>query len=49
MVFDRVVANKKADGVNNKVLKELKKVYSKTTIWSYAVALGGTTKDTGSF
>lgn len=37
--------NKKADGINKKVLKELKKEKTKTNIWEYAVGLGGTTSD----
>jgi len=43
--FEMVVHNKKPDGVNNKVLKELKKEKTRTNIWSYAVGLGGTTSD----
>ncbi len=43
--FEMLTHNKKADGINNKVLKELKKTKTKTNIWSYAVGLGGTTKD----
>ena len=42
---EMLVYNKKADGVNKKVLKELKKEKTRTNIWSYAVGLGGTTKD----
>jgi len=38
-------ANKKADGINKKVLKELKKEKNRTNIWDYAVGLGGTTRD----
>ena len=37
--------NKGADGINNKVLKELKKEKNRTNIWDYAVGLGGTTMD----
>jgi len=37
--------NKGADGINNKVLKELKKEKNRTNIWDYAVGLGGTTRD----
>ena len=40
-----LVYNKKSDGINKKVLKELKKEKTRTNIWSYAVGLGGTTKD----
>ena len=42
---EMLVYNKKSDGVNKKVLKELKKEKTRTNIWSYAVGLGGTTKD----
>ena len=38
-------ANKKADGINKKMLKELKKEKTRTNIWEYAVGLGGTTRD----
>lgn len=37
--------NKKADGLNKKVLKELKKEKTRINIWEYAVGLGGTTND----
>ena len=40
-----LVHNKKSDGVNKKVLKELKKEKTRTNIWSYAVGYGGTTTD----
>lgn len=43
--YEMVVHNKKADGINRKNLKELKKEKTKTNIWSYAVGLGGTTSD----
>jgi site-specific DNA-methyltransferase (adenine-specific) len=43
--FEMVVHNKKADGINKKVLKELKAEKTKTNIWQYAVGLGGTTSD----
>jgi site-specific DNA-methyltransferase (adenine-specific) len=42
---EMLVHNKKADGINKKVLKDLKKEKTKTNIWSYAVGLGGTTSD----
>lgn len=42
---EMLVANKKADGINKKVLKELKKEKTKINIWDYAVGLGGTTRD----
>lgn len=43
--FEMVVHNKKSDGVNKKILKQLKPEKTKTNIWSYAVGLGGTTSD----
>lgn len=43
--FELLVHNKKSDGVNKKILKELKKEKTKTNIWDYAVGLGGTTSD----
>lgn len=42
---EKLVANKKADGINNKVWAELKKEKTLTNIWEYAVGLGGSTKD----
>ncbi len=42
---EMLVSNKKADGINKKVLGMLKKEKTKTNIWSYAVGLGGTTSD----
>ena len=42
---EMLVHNKKSDGVNKKVLKELKKEKTRTNIWSYAVGYGGTTTD----
>lgn len=47
--FEMIVANKKADGINNKILRELKKEKTKTNIWQYAVGLGGTTTDKEAF
>lgn len=47
--FEMTVSNKKPDGINRKVLKELKKEKVKTNIWEYAVGLGGTTKDRFAF
>ncbi|MBD5165349.1 site-specific DNA-methyltransferase [Helicobacter sp.] len=47
--FEMLVANKKSDGKNNKVLKELKKEKTRTNIWYYAVGLGGTTNDKEAF
>lgn len=43
--FEKLVTNKKADGVNKKVLAELKKEKTLTNIWEYAVGLGGSTND----
>ena len=43
--FEMLVHNKGTDGVNKKVLKELKKEKTKNNIWTYAVGLGGTTTD----
>jgi len=42
---EMLVCNKKADGINHKVLKELKKEKTKNNIWEYAVGLGGSTND----
>ena len=42
---EMLVHNKKSDGINKKVLKELKKEKTRTNIWSYAVGYGGTTTD----
>ncbi len=43
--FEKLVSNKKADGINNKVVGELKEEKTLTNIWSYAVGLGGSTND----
>ena len=43
--FEMLVCNKRPDGVNHKVLKELKTKTTKTNIWEYAVGLGGSTND----
>lgn len=43
--YEMVVHNKGPDGVNKKILKELKKEKTRTNIWPYAVGLGGTTSD----
>lgn len=43
--FEMLVSNKKSDGINKKILGELKKEKTKTNIWEYAVGLGGTTTD----
>jgi site-specific DNA-methyltransferase (adenine-specific) len=43
--FEKLVTNKKADGVNNKILAELKEEKTLINIWDYAVGLGGSTND----
>ena len=43
--FEMLTHNKRPDGINKKVKKELKKEKNKTNIWAYAVGLGGTTSD----
>lgn len=43
--YEMLTHNKKSDGVNKKVFKELKKEKTKNNIWSYAVGMGGTTSD----
>ncbi|MDD4847816.1 MAG: site-specific DNA-methyltransferase [Bacteroidales bacterium] len=43
--FEKLVSNKKADGINNKVVAELKEEKTLTNIWEYAVGLGGSTND----
>ena len=43
--YEMLVSNKKADGINNKVLGKLNEEKVKTNIWEYAVGLGGTTTD----
>lgn len=43
--FEMLTHNKKADGINKKILKELKKEKTKTNIWQYAVGMHGTTSD----
>jgi site-specific DNA-methyltransferase (adenine-specific) len=42
---EMLVFNKGADGINRKVLGELKPEKTLTNIWEYAVGLGGTTND----
>lgn len=46
---EMLVANKRADGINNKVLSTLNKTKVKNNIWEYAVGLGGTTSDRYAF
>lgn len=43
--LEMLVHNKKADGVNKKILGKLNTEKTKTNIWEYAVGLGGTTND----
>jgi site-specific DNA-methyltransferase (adenine-specific) len=43
--FEMLVHNKKADGINKKILGKLNNEKTKTNIWEYAVGLGGTTND----
>ncbi len=43
--LEMVVHNKKSDGVNKKILRELKKEKTRTNIWSYAVGMGGAISD----
>lgn len=42
---EKLPHNKGADGVNKKILKELKPEKTLTNIWEYAVGLGGSTSD----
>lgn len=43
--IEKLVSNKRADGVNNKVVGKLNEEKTLTNIWDYAVGLGGTTND----
>ena len=43
--MEMLTHNKLPDGINKKKLGELKKEKTRTNIWSYAVGLGGTTRD----
>lgn len=43
--MEMLVSNKGSDGINNKVMRELKTEKTKTNIWEYAVGMGGSTKD----
>ena len=43
--FEMLTHNKLPDGINKKKLGELKKEKTRTNLWSYAVGLGGTTRD----
>lgn len=42
---EKLVYNKKSDGINKKVLGVLKEEKTLTNIWEYAVGLGGSTND----
>lgn len=46
---EMLVCNKKADGINKKVLGKLNKEKTRNNIWEYAVGLGGTTNDRVAF
>ena len=43
--YEKLTHNKLPDGINKKKLGKLNKEKTRTNIWSYAVGLGGTTKD----
>ena len=43
--YEKMPANKKADGINKKVLSKLNELKSRNNIWEYAVGMGGTTTD----
>lgn len=43
--IEKLVHNKKADGINKKIWGVLKKEKTRTNIWEYAVGLGGSTSD----
>lgn len=43
--FEMLVHNKKADGINKKIMGKLNEEKVRTNIWEYAVGLGGTTND----
>jgi site-specific DNA-methyltransferase (adenine-specific) len=43
--IEKMPANKKADGINKKVISKLNEFKSRNNIWEYAVGLGGTTSD----
>lgn len=47
--FEGLPFNKGADGINRKVVKELKAEKTRVNIWEYAVGLGGTTSDREAF
>jgi site-specific DNA-methyltransferase (adenine-specific) len=43
--MEKLVHNKKADGINKKIWGMLKQEKTRTNIWEYAVGLGGSTSD----
>src|SRR3989339_1624350 len=43
--IEKLVHNKKADGINKKIWGMLKKEKTRTNIWEYAVGYGGSTSD----
>ena len=43
--YEMLTYNKKPDGINRKILKELKREKTKNNVWEYAVGFGGTTSD----
>jgi len=43
--YEKMPVNKKADGINNKVMGKLNKEKTRNNIWEYAVGLGGSTND----
>jgi len=47
--MEKLVSNKKTDGINRKVWAELKKEKTLTNIWDYAVGLGGSSNDKFAF
>lgn len=47
--IEKLVSNKKSDGVNNKVVGKLNEEKTLTNIWDYAVGLGGSTNDKVAF
>jgi len=47
--IEGLVSNKKADGINKKIMGELKEEKTLINIWDYAVGLGGSTSDKSAF
>lgn len=46
---EKLVHNKKADGINKKTLGRLNEYKTRANVWEYAVGLGGTTNDKVAF